>query len=310
LLGRVALDWVADVAGLVGRVDVVPEGVTAGGGGAPDIRPPEVPWSELGPDFLEAWGHDDKGKVRAEHWEVEGQSGSGKSYLIATALQQRAARWGTAEVGVITKNTDDSIPLLGWPVAATFEEARKYRWSLFWPQTRALGEDREAHHEQAIYGLLSKLWPAPGEQANIVLYFDEIRYLESLSRRLKKLIRQYWREGRSHGISLIAGSQRPLEMVRDMHSEARWKAVFCPADEADMERFAELLGPARDWEPVLRSLDQRSHQFVLKNTFTGDAYITWVDEELRPVAAQADQKPANDHTPAKAPYGKKQQVAA
>jgi hypothetical protein len=255
------------------------------------VWPTEVPWSELGEEFIETWGRDERGKLRSEHWEIEGQSGSGKSYLAATAMQRRAQRFDTATIAVLTKQTDDSIPLLGWPQVSSYGELReqKYRQAVFWPQTTAMAEDREKHHESAIYDLLAQLWPEPGQQANVVVYMDEIRYLESLSRRMKKLIRQYWREGRSHGISIIAGAQRPLEMVRDMHSEARWRAVFCPADEADMERFAELLGRPRDWEPVLRGLDQQRHQFVLRNSFTKDAYISWVDTDLRPLPSQSAQ---------------------
>jgi hypothetical protein len=264
------------------------------GGGYDDggfVWPPEVPWSELGEDFTETWGRDERGQLRSEHWEIEGQSGSGKSYLAATAMQKRAQRFDTATVAILTKQTDDSIPLLGWPQVSSYGELReeKYRQAVFWPQTTAMAEDREKFHESAIYDLLAQLWPEPGQQANVVVYMDEIRYLESLSRRMKKLIRQYWREGRSHGISIIAGAQRPLEMVRDMHSEARWRAVFCPADEADMERFAELLGRPRDWEPVLRALDQQLHQFVLRNSFTKDAYISWVDTNLRPLPSQSAQ---------------------
>lgn len=266
------------------------QGATPRGGTPGFERPPEVPWSELGPDFIEAWGHDERGKLQAEHLEVEGQSGSGKSYMVGTVLQQRAKRWHTAEIAVLTKNTDDSIPLLGWPTVDDYAQLRKFDQAVFWPQTHAQGEEREKYHEAKVFELLSQLWPAPGQSQPCVLYFDEIRYLESLSRRLKKQIRMFWREGRSHGISIIAGAQRPVEMVRDMHSEARWKAVFCPADEADMERFAELLGPHKDWEPVLRSLDQQRHQFILKNSFTKDTYITWIDQELKPIPAQAEQK--------------------
>lgn len=266
-----------------------PDGrVVSAGQGSPGFEwPPVEPWSVIGEDFIDAWGHDEKGKLRAEHWEVEGQSGSGKSYLIATVMQQRAQRWDTTTIGIVTKSTDDSLPLLGWPIVGDTKELQQFRQCLFWPKTKAQGQEREVFHEQAIYALLTWLWPDPGETADLVVYMDEIRYLESLSPRLKKLIRMYWREGRSHGISIIAGAQRPLEMVRDMHSEARWKSVFKPADEADMERFAQLLGPHRDWEPVLHSLDQELHQFVLKNTFTKDAFITWIDHELRAVASQS-----------------------
>ena len=251
------------------------------------VWPEEVPWSRLGDDFIEAWGHDENGDLRAEHFEVTGQSGSGKSYAVATMLQQRAQRWDTAELAVLTKEADDSIPLLGWPVVTTYDELRHYRQAVYWPQTGAQGADREAYHEENLYRLLTRIWQP---DANLVIYFDEVRYIESLSRRLKKQVRMFWREGRSHGISIMAGAQRPVEMVRDQHSESRWKAVFPPADEADMERFAQLLGRWQDWAPVLESLDQTQHQFVLRNSFTKDAYITWIDRELRPLPSQQNQR--------------------
>jgi len=252
------------------------------------VWPPEIPWSELGPDFIEVYGHDENGDLQAESLEATGQTGSGKSFSIGTILQQRAARWNTAELAIVTKATDDSIPLLGWPVVTSYRELQEQKWrqAVFWPQTTLKGAEREAFHEQQIYDLLSALWPDPGQVANIVIYFDEVRYIESLSKRLKKLVRMYWREGRSHGISIIAGAQRPVEMVRDQHSESRWKIVFPPADQGDMQRFAELLGRWKDWQPVLESLDQTFHQFVLRNSFTKDAFITWMDEDLRPLPSQ------------------------
>ena len=262
-------------------------GARLSGTGEPGFEPPEeVPWSTLGPSFIEEWGHDG-GKMRGEHIEIAGQTGSGKSYLEATILQQRARRWNTAEIVVVTKESDDSIPLLGWPVVGKAEDIRKYRQCVFWPQTTVKGEAREQFHEEQIYDLLSGLW---AKDANVVLAFDEIGYVEDLSTRLKKMIKMYWREGRSHKISLVAMKQRPVGVQRDQHSESRWKFVFPPAHPADMEPFAELLGRRGDWQPVLESLDQTSHQFVVRNSFTGDSYISWVDTELKPVPAQQKQQ--------------------
>jgi hypothetical protein len=249
------------------------------------VWPEEVPWSVLSPDFIQTWGHDDDGKLRAEHLEVYGQSGSGKSYSIATILQQRASAWNSAEVAVLTKQADDSIPLLGWPEVTDFSELRKYRQAIFWPRTGLQGEQREKYHETQIYNLLSSLWRP---QANTVLYFDEVAYIEDLSSRLKKMVRMYWREGRSHGISLIASKQRPIGINRDAHSESRWKIAFPPADMGDMRRFAELLGRVPDWQPVFESLDQTMHQFILRNSYTDDAYISWIDTELKPMKSQED----------------------
>jgi hypothetical protein len=292
----------------------MPEGIAQGGQVTTQVKrqsesgfmwPDEIPWSELGPDFIETWGHDEKGQLRAEHFEVTGQSGSGKSYSVATILQQRAQRWDTAELAVLTKQADDSLPLLGWPVIDDPRELRRYRQALYWPQTSAQGEEREAYHEAKLYELLTGLWQ---KNANIVLYFDEVRYVESLSRRLKKQIRMYWREGRSHGISIMAGAQRPIEMVRDQHSESRWKLVFPPADMGDMQRFAEMLGRWRDWQPVLESLDQTRHQFVLRNSFTKDQYISWIDTDLRPLPSQsAEAQRKNESGAPESIYGTRKQ---
>ena len=258
------------------------------GTGEPGFTPPEVvPWSELGPAFSEEWGHDESGKLRGEGMEIAGQTGSGKSYVLATILQDRAARWNTAEIVILTKESDDSIPLLGWPVVNKIEDIRKYRQCIFWPKTSAQGEAREAYHEEQIHQLLSGLWM---KDANVVLAFDEIGYVEDLSARLKKQIKMYWREARSHGISIVAMKQRPVGVSRDQHSESRWKIVFPPAHQADMEAFAELLGRRGDWQPVLEGLNRQAHEFVIYNSFTKDAYISAIDTTLKPVAAQVNQK--------------------
>ena len=249
-------------------------------------EPQRIPWSELGPEFTEEWGHSG-GKMRGEHVEIAGQTGSGKSYLLATMLQERASRWNSAEIVIVTKQSDDSIPLLGWPVAEKFEDVRKHRQCIFWAKTAEQGEGREKHHEEQIYDLLSSLWVP---DANVVIAFDEIGYVEGLSRRLQKEIIMYWREGRSHNISVVAMKQRPVGVTRDQHSETRWKFIFPPADQGDMKRFAEMLGRVGDWQPVLESVNQQNHEFVVRNSVTKDAYISWVDKPLQPKESQVNQK--------------------
>ena len=249
-------------------------------------EPERVPWSVLGEEFTEEWGHD-KGKMRGEHIEIAGQTGSGKSYLLATILQERAKRWNTAEIVIVTKQSDDSIPLLGWPVCEKQEDIRKHRQCIFWPKTDKQGQAREQYHEEQIYNLLSSLWTP---DANVVLAFDEIGYVEGLSRRLQKEIIMFWREGRSHNLSIIAMKQRPVGVTRDQHSETRWKFIFPPADQGDMKRFAEMLGRVGDWQPVLESVDQQNHEFVVRNSVTKDAYISWVDSKLQPIESQTKQQ--------------------
>lgn len=268
----------------------MPEGVTGMAPGAmPDAfqRPKAVPFSDLGPEFTEAWGRTEEGKFEGQHVEISGQSGSGKSYAEAAILHMRALRRDSPTVVVATKLDDATVERLvklGWPRVRTPDEVRQHRQCIFWPDPKGVGQEREEELEKAIYGLLAMLWQ---KDANIVVVFDEIGTVEQLPgpsprrrRRLQKLIQQYWREGRALGISVVASKQRPVGVVRDQHSESRWKMVFPPADEGDMDRFAELLGEKRQWAPVLRSLDQRRHEFVIRNNVTKDAYITWIDFRL------------------------------
>jgi len=109
-----------------------------------------------------------------------------------------------------------------------------------------------------------------------------VGYAESLSGEIRTLIQQYWREGRALGIQVVGMKQRPQGALRDMHSETYWTAAFGPKDRSDAERFAELFGHKRDWLPVFDDLNPDKHEFILRHSKTREAYISWVDEPLRP----------------------------
>lgn len=252
--------------------------------------PERVPWSELGPDFTAAWGRADPRTGQAESLEIVGPSGSGKTHLMLTMLQGHYAdqeAWRRSEgrenirtgaVLVVTKADDDIFRKLGWPVVPSAGAIRDTNVVL-WPRTKMLGSDRRAFHERRVGDLLHRLWQP---KANTLVAFDEVGYIESLSGEMRAIVQQYWREGRSLGITVLAMKQRPQGALRDMHSETAWTAVFKPKDRSDAERFAELLGHRRDWVPVLDGLDRQAHEFVLRHAPTEQAYISWVDTPLRP----------------------------
>jgi len=246
----------------------------------PGFRTPErVPWSQLSPDFIRAWGRADPADPQPEHMEIVGQNGSGKTHLLGKAVQDRRKLRGTGAIIVCTKKADRVFAKIGWPIVGDWEGVRQNRNVIYWPQTNRMGTARKEFHDAKIQELLHKIWR---KDANVILAFDEIGYVENLSGEMKALIQQYWREARSLGITVIGMKQRPQGALRDMHSESYWTAAFKPKDRSDLERWAELFGARRDWMPVFDSLNRKRREFIIGNPVHEEAYISWVDEPLVP----------------------------
>lgn len=242
--------------------------------------PERVPFSELVADFIAAWGYADPADPQPEHLEIVGPNGSGKSYLMCTCMQQRMIRRQAAGCIVCTKKADRVFMRLGWPVIGRPEELNDHPNAIFWPQTRRVGQARKQFYDTKVNDLLSKLWR---ENANTMVGFDEIGYVEGLSPEARANVQMYWREGRSLGITVIGMKQRPQGAQRDMHSESKWTAAFKPEDRADLDRWAELFGAKRDWIPVIDSLDADKREFVFRHSRSDEAVISWVDVPLEPV---------------------------
>lgn len=247
----------------------------------------KVPWSNLAANFAANWGRADPGDPQPEDMEILGMKGSGKTYFLMKILQERMLVRNTREILFVTKQSDKVFTKLGWPIVREFKDLKKHRQCVYWPLTTKLGEERDAFLEQRIYELLSSLWK---KDAHIVLAFDEIAFAEELSTRVKRLIRMYWREARSMEITLVAMKQRPQGVQRDMHSETPWKVAFAPADRNDLERFAELFGDKKIWMPVFDQMDSNNHEFLIRHTKTGEAYISWIDEPLVAIEPPSEQE--------------------
>jgi nucleoside-triphosphatase THEP1 len=244
------------------------------------VFPERVPWSELGPDFIATWGLADPGNPQPEHLEIIGQNGSGKTHLLFTMLHDRYRARETAGIFVATKADDDIYGKLGWPVLGDVRDIREGDTNFtFWPRTGLKGTRRKEFHAQKVGELLDDLFRG---DANTIVAFDEVGYVESLSRELRDTVQMYWREARSLGITVIAMKQRPQGALRDMHSESYWTAAFRPKDDADLDRWAELFGAKRDWIPVIRELDPNRHEFILRHSRSREAFISWVDTPLEP----------------------------
>lgn len=244
-----------------------------------------IPWSVLGPEFIAQWGRP-RGKTMPEHLEIVGPTGSGKSFLLVDVMKERVRRRATSMVYIATKQADSTIKELGWEVTDTWRGVTQHEQVVFWPRTKALGTRRKEYQAAKIEELLNHLWQP---DANTVVIFDEFVYIEGLSREVKDLLNMYLREGRSHGLTVVAGKQRVQGTMRDMHSETDWKIAFKMNDRDDNERLAQLFGNKREWVPVIESLDRERHEFLIQHKLTGATYISWVD---RPLAPKTPAKPS------------------
>jgi hypothetical protein len=243
---------------------------------------PRAPWSQVAPDFIAEWGYPDE-KFDPEHVEILGPSGSGKTVFEETILTERVAARDSKTIFVATKKSDKQIgalAALGWPVTSSFGDTEQHKQSIFWPQTKLLGRARRAYLAGKVEDLLARLWH---ENSNTIVAFDEIATVEGLSPEVRTLIYDYWREGRSLGITVVAMKQRPQAIQRDMHSESSWVVSFRPKDEDDGKRYAEIFGSRAYWLPVLMSLDRSKYEFLIQHARTGEAVISWIDVPLEPL---------------------------
>lgn len=228
-----------------------------------------IPWRELEPEILDQWGWP-SGRWQPEHMAVLGPTGSGKSHFASYLLDQRVKRSGAHAIIVATKPADSTVYRMvkkGWTLRRTWPPEYGQNQVIFWP-TSGKPSDGTARQRRAIFTMLDELWKP---DANVIVQFDEIAYIES-ELRLQPLITKYWRESRALGITMMAMTQRPRFVSRYMLSEPAWSVAFGSSDEDDAGRVAEVIGGRKHYKPVLMNLEPR--EFLIVRRRTREAYIS------------------------------------
>ncbi len=254
--------------------------------GAGKLYPDRVPWEELGPDFLDAWGRP-HGNFQPEHVEILGQTGCGKTYFEKHILTERVRLRNSAVVILLTKPMDKTLAQLDWPVVTSWPPSQwndKNRQVIYHARSEGLSKAARARQAEKVEELLDKLWHP---DANVVLAVDEIAYVEQ-ELGLRTHMTTYFREGRTLGITVVASTQRPAGVSRVVHSETAWAVAFAPKDEEDAERVAQILGDKRHYRDVLMDLDREKREFVLVHNLSREAYISHIPGPKR--KAKADPK--------------------
>jgi nucleoside-triphosphatase THEP1 len=247
----------------------------------PDEEPQEIerrPWSQVGPAFIEVWGRFDPKDPQPENLEAIGQNGSGKSFAIGQILAEMVRRRSSHFVFIATKPTDKTISSMGLPIVDTVREFRQHDQCVFWPRTKKTGVARKEYQASRIRELLDAIWA--DEEGNIIVVFDEFSRIETMSPDLREILAMFLREGRSHGITCVAGKQRAQGVNRDMHSESRITLIFPVKHEQDKEACAEVLGSKKLYLPVIKSLSLADHEFILRHEQADLVIITYIDQPV------------------------------
>lgn len=233
--------------------------------------PERVAWADLAPELVSAWGWP-RGEYMPEHMEVLGQSGTGKSYFVKHLLLARAAARGSHIVVIATKSADKTITGMGWPIIQKWPPGYGQDQVIFWPKVKGIDRAAAAVQREKIKNLLSQLWV---KDSNRVVVFDEIHYID-VDLRLRHETTRYFREGRSHGITCLATTQRPAGVNRWIHSESSWKVFFAPQDQEDAIRMAEIAGSRKHYTDILLKLDREKREFLVIRGLTGESYVSHV----------------------------------
>lgn len=131
---------------------------------------------------------------------------------------------------------------------------------------------------------LKKLWV----KGNSWLYIDEGYLMPD-----KRWLRNVYAQGRSKGITILATSQRPVDVARSFFSEAAYLSVFRLNDRKDVQRVGEFTPPGMfenrlpDFHSFWYSAkhhktDDPKPYAVLSPVPGADTIIQMFDDRLRP----------------------------
>ncbi len=225
----------------------------------------EVSWKAAAPEFVEAW---DQG----EQLVLLGKTGRGKTTFASEALERRHDQRNASVLMFVTKKKDqtsDDLLARGWDRIKswppTYAQRQRGQLILWPPYTKASTYPKDVR--PTFLEALDEIM----EEGNWTLYVDEASYaVQSLH--LRTSLDEFFTQSRSNGITLMAGSQRPVWVSRAQLSQHAWVCAFRIGDTEDARRAAEVMGDRDRYRDVLLALGP--HQFLLCDTLGDNAIVS------------------------------------
>lgn len=205
---------------------------------------------------------------QGEHITLVGTTNSGKTTLARELLPLR-----DYVVVLATKPRDSSLydPLVkkGYVIESSFdptaEDGNKviFRPPLDAPTSEAIEEQSDKFRDALIEIFRAGAW---------CVYADEVRYLTD-NLHLKREFETLWLQGRSLGVSLVVGTQRPVSIPLLAFDSATHLFLWRNTDYRNINRMAEFSGTDEDMvRETIPQLPQ--HEVLYINTRTGNIVRT------------------------------------
>lgn len=232
---------------------------------APEIRKetvPEVPFDTLCTRLHGLW-------EPGQHLSALGATGGGKT---TTLIQLEDGRPNV--VALLTKLRDPLFVELrkrGYHSLRSVKEWPEKDWH---PKVAihipSRGLDRASAERQAamISRVLHEVW----RRGNYDLYIDEIAELTDLLK-LDTNLRVLYKEARSSGVSIVAGTQRASRVPLEMYSQPRFILFWRSQNREELKRLAEMnAGDPELVRSIIPQLDR--YEILVVDTLEGELVRT------------------------------------
>ncbi|SRR6266542_3258633 len=183
------------------------------------------------PDFVDEFtGAHEPG----EHVAIVGPTGQGKTTLALALLDESFDRQ-PHRVILATKPRDDALKQLRWPIIRRWPPDYGKDRVILWPEYTP--EKGIANQRKTFGPALTQIF----RDGARVVYFDEAWWFaEKL--RMGDRLDEFLVQGRSMNLSVVCGTQRPVNVPRTVFSEPSWVFFFRSRDVDELRRVGEIGG--------------------------------------------------------------------